>query len=90
MRNETLLRALQEGMRKLTENGIDCATKVAQLREKAEQARLGIEAVMMQHSNAARKHEEISAEAKALREHVNDSGSRPGRRGSHFGPRGRA
>ena len=50
MRNETLLRALQENMRKLTETGIDCAAKIAQLREKAEQARLGIEAIMMQQS----------------------------------------
>jgi chromosome segregation ATPase len=71
MRNETLLRALQEKMRKLTENGIDCAGKIAQLREKAEQARLGIEAVTMQQSNAARGHEEIAAEAKVLRDHVN-------------------
>jgi chromosome segregation ATPase len=72
MRNETLLRALQEKMRKLTETGIDCAAKIAQLREKAEQARLGIEAVMMQQSNAARGQEEIAAEAKVLRDHVND------------------
>jgi chromosome segregation ATPase len=72
MRNETLLRALQEKMRKLTENSIDFATKIAQLRDKAEQARLGIEAVMMQQSNAARGHEEVAAEAKTLRDHVND------------------
>ncbi len=42
MRNETLLLARQEKMGKLTENSIDCATKIAQLPEKAEQARLGI------------------------------------------------
>jgi len=72
MRNETLLRALQERMRKLTENGIDCAAKIAQLREKSEQARLGIEALTMQQSKAARGHEELVAEAKALQIHVND------------------
>jgi chromosome segregation ATPase len=72
MKNETLLRALQERMRKLTENGIDCAAKIAQLREKSEQARLGIETLTMQQSKAARGHEELVAEANALQIHVND------------------
>lgn len=72
MRNETLLRALQEAMRKLTENGINGATNIAQIRDKVEQARLAIETAMMQQSGAAREHEQISAEAKALRDHVSE------------------
>jgi len=72
MRNETLLRALQESMRKLTESGINGATNIAQLRDKSEQARLEIETAMMQQSQAAREHEQISAEAKALRDHVSE------------------
>ncbi|HVA41018.1 MAG TPA: hypothetical protein VNF49_10160 [Candidatus Binataceae bacterium] len=72
MRNETLLRALQESMRKLTENGINGATDIAQLRDKGEQARLAIETAMMQQSEAARAHEQIAAEAKALRDHVSE------------------
>ena len=72
MRNETLLRALQESMRKLNENGISGATKIAQLRDKAEQARLAIETTMMEQSEAAREHQRISAEATALRDHVSE------------------
>lgn len=72
MRNETLLRALQESMRKLTENGINGAADVAQLRDKVEQARLAIETAMMQQSQTVREHEQISAEAKALRDHVSE------------------
>ena len=72
MRNETLLRALQESMRKLNENGISGATKIAQLRDKAEQARLAIETTMMEQSEAAREHQRISAEATALRNHVSE------------------
>lgn len=72
MRNETLLRALQESMRKLNQNGISDATKIAQLRDKAEQARLAIETTMMEQSEAAREHQRISAEATALRDHVSE------------------
>jgi len=63
---------LQESMRKLTESGINWATNIAQLRDKVEQARLAIETAMMQQSQAAREHEQISAEAKALRDHVSE------------------
>lgn len=72
MENETLLRALQEGMRKLTENGITCAGGIAQLREKAKHARLAIDAVMEEESAAVQEHERIAKEAKALRDHVAD------------------
>ena len=72
MRNETLLRALQESMRKLTENGINAATNIAQLRYKVEQARLAIETAMKQQSEAARVHQQMATEAKALRDHVSE------------------
>ena len=71
-KNETLLRALQESMRKLTDNGIHGAVNVAQLREKAEQARRDIEASMRQQSAATREHERVCTEAKALRDHVDE------------------
>ena len=71
-KNETLLRALQESMRKLTDSGIHGAVNVAQLREKAEQARRDIEASMRQQSAATREHERVCAEAKALRYHVDE------------------
>ena len=71
-KNETLLRALQESMRKLTDSGIHGAVNVAQLREKAEQARRDIEASMRQQSAATREHERVCAEAKALRDHVDE------------------
>lgn len=70
--NETLLRALQESMRKLTDSAIHCAVNVAQLREKAEQARRDIEASVRQQSAATREHERVCAEAKALRDHVDE------------------
>jgi predicted nuclease with TOPRIM domain len=70
--NETLLRALQESMRKLTDSGIHGAVNVAQLREKAEQSRRDIEACMRQQAAATREHERVCAEAKALRDHVDE------------------
>jgi chromosome segregation ATPase len=70
--NETLLRALQESMRKLTDSAIRGAANVAQLREKAEQSRRDIEASMSQQSAATREHERVCAEAKALRDHVDE------------------
>jgi len=72
MENETLLRALQEGMRKLTENGITYTVSTAKLRESAEQARLGIEATMAQKSQTVEEHHRIAAEAKALRDHLSE------------------
>jgi len=70
--NETLLRALQESMRKLTDSAIHGAVNVAQLREKAEQSRRDIEAGLKQQSAAIRQHEQVCAEAKALRDHVDE------------------
>jgi chromosome segregation ATPase len=72
MENESLLKTLQEAMRKLTENGIACAANIAQLREKAEQAKLAIDSVTAQELAAVHDHERIAKEAKALRDHVSD------------------
>jgi chromosome segregation ATPase len=71
MENESLLRTLQEAMRKMTENGIACATRIAQLREKAAQAQLAIDTITAQELAAVHEHARIGKEAKALREHVN-------------------
>lgn len=70
MENESLLRTLQEAMRKLTENGIACAARITQLREKAEQAQLAIDTATVQDVAAVHEHARISKEVKALREHV--------------------
>ena len=70
MENETLLRALQEGMRKLTENGIAFTSGITQLREKAEQAQLAIDEVTEEQSAAVQEHERVAKEAKVLRDHI--------------------
>ncbi|HVB80689.1 MAG TPA: hypothetical protein VNE82_12185 [Candidatus Binataceae bacterium] len=72
MDNETLLRTLQEAMRKLAESGSACATSITQLRERAEQARLAMDSVAEQELSAVQEHERIVRETKALRGHISD------------------
>jgi chromosome segregation ATPase len=72
MANESLLKTLQEAMRKLTESGIACAAKITQLRERAAQAQLEIDTITVQDLAAVHEHARSVKEAKALREHVDD------------------
>jgi chromosome segregation ATPase len=72
MISETLLRALQEGMRKLTEASSTYALRIVELRAAVERARLAESTEAAQEAAAARESERLPDELKALREHIDE------------------
>jgi predicted nucleic acid-binding Zn-ribbon protein len=72
MISETLLRALQEGMRKLTEASSTFALRIVELRAAVERARLAETTEAAQEAVTARESERLPDELKALHEHIND------------------
>lgn len=72
MINETLLRALQERMRKLTGASTTYAVRNAELRAAVERARLIEATEVVQQTETVRESERLMEEIKELREHIND------------------
>ncbi len=72
MISETLLRALQERMRKLTGTSLTYAVRNAELRAALERARLTEATETVREAEAGRESERLMAEIKELRDHIND------------------
>jgi hypothetical protein len=72
MISETLLRALQEGMRNLTEASSTYAKRIVELRAAVERVRLAKSTEAAQKAAVARQSERLPGELKALREHIDD------------------
>jgi chromosome segregation ATPase len=70
MINETVLRALQARMRKLTEASISIAARAEQLRAAIEQARAAAKTTSNEEAAAERENDRFLGEAKALREYI--------------------
>ena len=73
MISETLLRALQERMRKLSEASSGHAVRDAELRAAVERARLTDASETAREAAAVRECERLLDEIKELRDHINDS-----------------
>ena len=72
MISETLLRALQERMRKLSEASSGHAVRDAELRAAVERARLTDASETAREAAAVRECERLLDEIKELRDHIND------------------
>jgi DNA repair exonuclease SbcCD ATPase subunit len=72
MISETLLRALQERMRKLTGTSLTYAVRNAELRAALERARLTDATETVREAEAVRESERLMEEIKELRDHIND------------------
>jgi hypothetical protein len=72
MISETLLRALQERMRKLTGSSLTYAVRNAELRAALERARLTEATETVREAEAGRESERLMDEIKELRDHIND------------------
>jgi hypothetical protein len=70
MINETLLRALQERMRRLTEASSTYAVRNAELRASVERAKLTDAAETAQEAAATKETKQLAEEIHALRDHV--------------------
>src|SRR5215831_10605671 len=72
MISETLLRALQERMRKLTDASSAYAAQDAELRASLERAKLNDAAEPAQEAAAVEESRQLTEQIHALRDHVND------------------
>jgi chromosome segregation ATPase len=72
MISETLLRALQERMRKLTGASSTYAVRNAELRAALERAKLTEASEAVRETEAVQESERLVEEIKALRDHIND------------------
>jgi chromosome segregation ATPase len=72
MISETLLRALQERMRKLTGTSSACAVRSAELRAALERARQTETTDAAREAASVRESETLMEEIKELRDHIND------------------
>ena len=72
MISETLLRALQERMRKLTGASSTYAVRNAELRAALERAKLTEASEAVRETEAVQESERLVEETKALRDHIND------------------
>jgi hypothetical protein len=72
MISETLLRAFQVGMQRLTEASSTYAIRIVELRAAVERAKLAESAEAAEEAATARESARLPDELEALREHIND------------------